>query len=642
MAVEAFEAMPEGEVSSQASVYGKWSADPGHATVIGTRARTGKQSLHLTGGPNRIVTLELDAPSDGKRSLDLWAERWTVRGSCDFTIEAKTRGTWASLKRETGVKVGGFDTRIQAEVPAGVSALRLLCSSDGGVIIDDLALNRSGPMSVIGLSTMNPVIPVLRHKPVNPVLGFTITTEGNEEPCLLEAVEISLDGTTNPQDIDRIELVPGKSEPAGSFGDPIATAMRSSGTLVMTPGKRLVSGWNSYWVSVVLRKNADIDGRIAVSLKRVKAGGKVLTPEDAAPATPRRIGVGLRLQGDDKSHSYRIPGLVRTKSGMLVAVYDVRYKHCGDLPAKIDVGVSRSADGGQTWEDMRIAMHPGTMGDDYEADGVGDPAILVDEKTGRLWLAALWSHGNRAWVGSGPGMTPEETGQFLIAHSDNDGGSWSALRNITPMVKDPAWKLCFNGPGAGISMKDGTLVFPAQFRSAEGGETNGKPFSTIIWSKDRGETWAIGTGARIDTTEAQVVELDDGSLMLNCRDNRGGSRTVMVTKDLGKTWTPHATDRRALPEPVCMASLLRWDHPQHGKLFVFSNPAGTKGRNHMTLKFSKDNAVTWPEKWHALYDERSSSGYSCIAPAGNDHVGVLYEGPCELYFLRVPLDECLN
>jgi sialidase-1 len=239
-------------------------------------------------------------------------------------------------------------------------------------------------------------------------------------------------------------------------------------------------------------------------------------------------------------------------------------------------------------------------------------------------------------------MTPEETGQFLIAHSDNDGGSWSALRNITPMVKDPAWKLCFNGPGAGISMKDGTLVFPAQFRSAEGGETNGKPFSTIIWSKDRGETWAIGTGARIDTTEAQVVELDDGSLMLNCRDNRGGSRTVMVTKDLGKTWTPHATDRRALPEPVCMASLLRWDHPQHGKLFVFSNPAGTKGRNHMTLKFSKDNAVTWPEKWHALYDERSSSGYSCIAPAGNDHVGVLYEGPCELYFLRVPLDECLN
>ena len=205
------------------------------------------------------------------------------------------------------------------------------------------------------------------------------------------------------------------------------------------------------------------------------------------------------------------------------------------------------------------------------------------------------------------------------------------------MVKDPAWRLCFNGPGAGISMQDGTLVFPAMFRSADGGETQGKPFSTILWSKDQGATWTIGSGAKIDTTEAQVVELDDGSLMLNCRDNRGWSRTVMITRDLGKTWSPHPTDRGALPEPVCMASLLRWDHPRYGTLFAFSNPASTTARDQMTIKFSRDQAQTWPEQWHLRYDSRRGAGYSCLAPAGPDHLGVVYEGQCELYFMRIPL-----
>src|SRR5690606_288948 len=96
----------------------------------------------------------------------------------------------------------------------------------------------------------------------------------------------------------------------------------------------------------------------------------------------------------------------------------------------------------------------------------------------------------------------------------------------------------------------------------------GKPYSTLIASQDGGETWSIGSGVKIDTTEAQVAELADGSVMINCRDNRGGFRTIAVTKDLGETWTLHPTDRKALREPVCMASLLAWPV---GTLW-FSNP----------------------------------------------------------------------
>lgn len=78
----------------------------------------------------------------------------------------------------------------------------------------------------------------------------------------------------------------------------------------------------------------------------------------------------------------------------------------------------------------------------------------------------------------------------------------------------------------------------------------------LCYSKDRGKTWNIHNLARTNTTEAQVVEIEPGVLMLNMRDNRGGSRAVAITEDLGKTWTEHESSRKALQEPVCMASLI--------------------------------------------------------------------------------------
>jgi sialidase-1 len=86
-----------------------------------------------------------------------------------------------------------------------------------------------------------------------------------------------------------------------------------------------------------------------------------------------------------------------------------------------------------------------------------------------------------------------------------------------------------------------------------------------------------------------------------------------------------------------MASLLRV-----GERFVFSNPNTRRGRYNMTLKISDDEGMTWPEEMHTLYDARNGSGYSCLTPIGNDHVGVLYEGPAEIYFLRFPLSELVK
>lgn len=84
-------------------------------------------------------------------------------------------------------------------------------------------------------------------------------------------------------------------------------------------------------------------------------------------------------------------------------------------------------------------------------------------------------------------------------------------------------------------MEDGTLVFPV-----EGRNEDGLQFSTIMWSKDKGENWTVGEPAYYNTNECQVVELSDHSLMLNMRErsNRGrqegNGRAIAVTADLGK------------------------------------------------------------------------------------------------------------
>ena len=491
-----------------------------------------------------------------------------------------------------------------------------------------IPLATAAPLRIAFVETVQPVCPAFIREDFNPVLGLHVIMDGDEGSLEMEGLEIGFGGTTRMEDIARFEVRAGGADPAAEPGEVIASGEAAADRTVLGFKRPLAPGENWFWISAVLKETASIDGVIDASVFGMRAGGLIHRPELSSPPGVQRIGYAVRLPGDDKSKSYRIPGLALTKSGSLLAVYDIRYDHAGDLPANIDVGVSRSIDGGQSWEPMRVAID---MGDDpqHGHDGVGDPAILVDPKSGRIWIAALWSHGNRSWHGSGPGVKPDETGQLVLVHSDDDGKTWSKPVSITEQVKDPAWRLFFNGPGAGIVLRDGTLVFAAQYRAADG-----KPWSTLIYSRDGGATWRKGSGVKSDTTEAQVAELDDGSIMINCRDNRGGARTIAVTKDLGESWELHPTDRKALREPVCMGSLLAWQ----GSLW-FSNPDSTTGRDTMTLKQSTDQGLTWPRDKQRLYDSRGGFGYSCLAPVDGKQIGVIYEGKGTMYFLRLPREK---
>jgi sialidase-1 len=645
-----FEQAPPGPLSNLATPIGQWSAPPGHATIHRGNARTGALSLRLHGEGERSATLSLATPTPAGALLSLHAERWTRRDPFSFLIDAqRPDGTWHPLPFDSPILVGGFNTLLQLPLPTSTQALRFRCHAhpEGGILLDDLMIIQPGPLTITGLSATPTSVPALVRARCNPLLSLTISADGTTGELPLQALSLDLAGTSHLDHIAQIELVQAGPTPPPASADlqPLATttppATGTTLSLDLDQALPLSPGHNHFWVSLVLHDHADVDGQIQLQLTAVQAGGTTLSPAHAPPPRPHRIGHALRLPGDDAVAAFRIPGLALSTKGTLLAVYDARHNDARDLPADIDVGLSRSTDGGRSWQPMQIALD---LGDDpaHRHDGVGDPAILVDAATGRIWVAALWSHGDNAWNGSGPGLEPAETGQLMLAFSDDDGLTWSPPHNITRQVKDPAWRLLLNGPGAGITTSDGTLVFPAQYRSADGPPHHGKPFSTIIYSTDRGETWHIGAGVRPDTTEAQVVELADGTLMLTCRDNRGGTRSIFTTSDLGTSWDEHPTSRSAIPDPVCMASLLRWHHPDHGDWLWFSNPASSHSRHLMTIKGSPDNGQTWPEAHHTLYDERPGFGYSCLAPAGPDHLGVLYEGPGSLIFLRLPLTDLIT
>jgi sialidase-1 len=626
-------------------------------------------------------------PFPEETHLAFQAERWTSRSPFSFRIEALRNNAWEEIYNgDQEILVGRpFKSNVSIEFDGrNVERLRLSCVSPPttGILIDDFRVLRPTPMRITSSAVDQLATPVLTRTPNNSVARLRITTSGSLDPFAVQSLDIGTEGTTSLDDVEKIEIFYSgndgnpsvwSSTPDNifassiSFGEgqepsidatnssePILTESRIKkpvSTLTFTGEQSLLPGDNFFWVSFTLKDDVDLTHRVDASVDRIvlaerhstdasgipaAGNGIELIPLTPAPEGTKRIGTAIRMGGEDESGYYRIPGLITTNAGTLIAVYDIRRRRGSDLPGDIDIGASRSTDGGRTWEPMTIPLD---MGSDpsFNYDGVGDPAILVDRQTGTIWVAGLWSHGNRAWHGSQPGMTPEETGQFVLARSDDDGRTWSEPINITEQIKDPAWNLLLQGPGRGITMSDGTLIFPAQYKDPEG-----LPHSTLIFSRDHGETWTIASGVASDTTEAQVVELEDGLLMLNCRDNRGGSRRVATSDDLGATWNEHPSSRSALREPVCMASLINVDRDllqeNQGRL-LFCNPnVPSAPRRHITIRASADGGLTWTSG--LLVDESTGAGYSCLTMIDENTVGVLYEGSRgRMTFQQVKLEE---
>ena len=500
-------------------------------------------------------------------------------------------------------------------------------------------------------------VPLFMERENKELMTVTFDVAAADKPVALKAVEVKFREGFDVSGFDSFVLNHSDTAASGEM-DIIGNTSFRRGTARLKTKKELEPGTHSFQFDVVLHENADMLTRFQVEKLTFQfTNHKELELEPGSGFTYRIANV-VRAAGQDNCDTYRIPGIVTTNNGTLIAVYDNRYNNSKDLQEDIDVGLSRSTDGGQTWEPMRVIMDMGEWGGRPERlNGIGDPAVLYDHTRNTLWVAGLWISGlnekDMLWWASKPGMEPHETGQFVLVKSTDDGLTWSDPVNITEQIKDPAWQLMFQGPGMGIALDDGTLVFPAQFKAdigekaLDGGQYTSH--STIVYSKDGGETWHIGTGAKPNTTEAQVVQLTDGSLMLNMRDDLNrkvkdetNGRAVAVTTDFGNSWTNHPSSNSALPEPNCMASIISADLNVQGlnqRVLLFSNPADKHSRINMTVKASFDEG---PEEHHVLLNERQGFGYSCLTMVDENTVGILYEGVKELYFQKVPINELLK
>ncbi len=410
-------------------------------------------------------------------------------------------------------------------------------------------------------------------------------------------------------------------------------------TLVLAAPLPLAEGTNRPGIAIIPRRHALLGTVLDAAVEElVFSGTHAVAAVPANPDPPGALALGLvphftdvRRSGEDGIHTFRIPGIVCDSAGVLHAVYDHRYDNSADLPANVDVGYSRSTDGGATWSPSAVIMDydasvPGSSG-----NGVGDPCILHDPATDTLWVAALWSFGNRGYAGSGPGLLPEETGQYVLAKSTDGGASWSAPLNVTAAVKDdPGWRLIFQGPGHGLVLRDGTLVFPSQYRDSAGTVRVCSVFST-----DHGETWDFGSGvptASPQTNENTVCELDDGRLLFSMRTPAGsnGQRAWIRYAPGGETPMRDGTwgdlfRLPAVPDPVCQGSVIQWKSTHRGdprQMILFGNPASSSSRSNFTLRMSPDGGESWPVS-RELYAGSAAYSSICILP---DHsVGVLFE-----------------
>ncbi len=661
-ATESFESVPAGEPGTRAVEYGTLTAESGHAVILQRLARTGKNALHIQGGENRSVCLRLPQPTTDDAQLSLYLQRWTNNGPFDFRILAETAAGTVEVAQEKKLGAGGYHSLpLQAILPTGTAAIRLVCTSaeKGGVLVDDVEFH-TGPMKLDSAEYVNPgPQPLLKRAPINAVFSYRMQTTGAAQPLAVNSVKLKISPANA---VDEVTIRTGKPErsvdgtiglkfrPGKVYGKAQPAA---DGTVTIPCSGTLAPGETELWVDARPSANTQVGDFITFEPAGIDIGGQIYA-DQGAPVS-QRVGYLLAvpdatvpspITGENRSCiTYRIPGMIRTAKGTLLACFDARYENHLDLSADIDVAVVRSEDGGRTWTDPVVAMDAGPG----KGNGCGDPCILQDSATGRIWLQALAVHFDRnpCLLRSGSGYDPQDTGQWEMVYSDDDGKTWSSNINITREIKQPQWTTILAGPGCGICTSKGVIVFPAQIWDMK---ANPACRSTICYSTDHGKTWHYGNGVPHRTSECQVVELADGSLMLSCRNETfGGKRVVYTTQDLGKSWQPHSTNVNTLNDPACQASIIAIDSKKYGRLLLFSHPdSKPKLRNHMTIHVSRDDGKTWSQG--LVYDVRECWGYSCLAPVDDETIGVIYE-PAHasetndyhgMGFLRIPLSEVLG
>lgn len=327
----------------------------------------------------------------------------------------------------------------------------------------------------------------------------------------------------------------------------------------------------------------------------------------------------LFIAGEQGYHTFRIPSLLVTHKGTVLAFCEARRNGAGDA-GDIDVVVRRSLDHGESWGPMLIIANEGS-------NTIGNPCPVQDRETGTivLLLCRNAEDGHERDILSG-----KASRDVLVMSSDDEGASWSEPREITAEVKRPDWTWYATGPCHAVQLQSGRLIVPcnhAVLNPKTG--TSGAYTTHVIYSDDHGSSWQIGGIVGELTNECALAELPDGSIYMNMRSYHGEHRRATSwSRDRGITWSNITLDE-ALIEPVCQGSVI--EDGQGG--ILFSNPASEK-REMMTVKASSDGCQSWKTE-RILHT--GPAAYSDLAIAKDRTVLCLYECGKEKPYERLTL-----
>ena len=322
----------------------------------------------------------------------------------------------------------------------------------------------------------------------------------------------------------------------------------------------------------------------------------------------------LATGGEGGYPCYRIPALVVTPSGTLLAAYDGRPSP-DDLPGPIDLLLRRSHDNGDTWESQEVLR----TGDGFE--GFGDPSFIIDQDTGTILLF----HATGTLAGffeAVEGWDPPDLVQHVgLSISDDDGRTWTH-RTITDQLKRPGISGIFAASGTGTQVRSGRykgrLVQPMVLRDHD------QITAAAAFSDDHSATWTLSAPIGVGTDESAVAALADGRLLMHSRS--AGHRLASYSEDGGATWSaPQPIN--GLQDPGDNGSLIVLNDDasgsgDHGATLLASSNLDSGLRRNTSLSLSYDGGETWP---HQLVLQPGSSAYSCAAQLPNGRIGVLYE-----------------
>lgn len=368
--------------------------------------------------------------------------------------------------------------------------------------------------------------------------------------------------------------------------------------------------------------------------------GQDNTEMEDLPDEGKVVKSDIFIAAKENYNYYRIPAIIQTKKGTLLAFCEARNtqpdfyneKTFPNVPIQsgtskdtgdIDLVVKRSEDGGATWSDLQVLYND-------QHNTCGNPAPVIDQETGRIILFWCWqrypSKLNSDLINN---ISDGHTRRVMYSYSDDDGLTWTGPFDVTPSVKEADMNWYATGPCHAIQKQSnpykGRIIIPANHRPKSSVDGN-QNYTHCIYSDDHGKTWKMGGKTAVGGNESCIVELGDGNIMTMMRvagsDVNVKNRAYSISKDGGDTWGEF-TVVPSLIDPGCQGSVSNWfENGKPSNTLLLSNCCHKSSRSNLCISVSLDNGANW-NMVKQVWEGRAA--YSDILVLGDGSVCVMYE-----------------